>query len=583
MTQSTSLACVTASFPTSFVLRILITAPGGEHPPYRGGVLTRPSRGRRRLPLRAQAILFQVAVLALVLVLATVVSTLVLRRDLEQQFEQRALAVARTVAQQEGLAAQVSGARPSADGPVQRYAERVRRATGALYVVVTDDAGIRFSHPTVALIGKRVSTDPSEALAGREVVAIQRGTLGDSARGKVPLRAGDGHVVGEVSVGIDIADLNARMWQLALLLTLVAAAALAVGAVGAVVLARRLRQTTLGLEPEDMADLLREHEAVLGGVRDGVLAVDDRGRVSVCNAEATRLIGASVALGAPLADSGVPAEVQDLLAVDPAPAGELGVVGERVVLATRLPVRREGRDLGRVLILRDRSDLDELGRELEATRALTDALRAQAHEYTNRLHALSGLLHLGHVEEAQGYLDDLQDGAMLGAGVEDPYLAGLLAAKAAAASESGVLLSVGEPTWVPARLRHPLDAVTVVANLIDNAVRAAADGPRRPASVEVTLVADGADLVVHVVDSGAGVAREEAGRVFASGFTTREDEHGRHGIGLALARQTARRHGGDVELVDAGGDGHGAVFRARMGAVLLREDETAGAGEDTAP
>ena len=552
-------------------------APAGDRSPYRVRVLT---RSPRRLPLRAQAILFQVAVLALVLVLATLVSTMVLRRDLEQQFEQRALGIARTVAQREQLATEVSSTRPSLDGPVQRYAAQVRRATGALYVVVTDDAGIRFSHPTTSLIGQRVSTDPSEALAGREVVAIQRGTLGDSARGKVPLRAADGRVVGEVSVGIDIADLNHRMWQLAGLLALVAAAALALGSLGAVALARRLRQATLGLEPEDMADLLREHEAVLGGVRDGVLAVDDRERVSVCNAEASRLLGAPVSLGVPLADSGVPREVQALLTTPEAPAGAMRVVGERVVLATRLPVRREGRDLGQVLILRDRSDLDELGRELEATRALTDALRAQAHEYTNRLHALSGLLHLGHVEEAQGYLDELQDGAALGAGVEDPYLAGLLAAKAAAASESGVTLTVTDATWVPARLRAPLDAVTVVANLVDNAVRAAADGPARPATVEVTLVADGADLLVHVVDSGAGVPPTEVGRVFASGFTTRAVGAERHGIGLVLARQTARRHAGDVELVDAGGSGHGAVFRARMGGVLLREGQAATPGHE---
>src|SRR6478672_2344749 len=318
VTQRTSLACVTASFHTSGVLRVLLMAPAGDRPPYRVRVLT---RSPRRLPLRAQAILFQVAVLALVLVLATLVSTMVLRRDLEQQFEQRALGVARTVAQRDQLATEVSSTRPSLDGPVQRYAAQVRRATGALYVVVTDDAGIRFSHPTTSLIGQRVSTDPSDALAGREVVAIQRGTLGDSARGKVPLRAADGRVVGEVSVGIDIADLNHRMWQLAGLLALVAAAALALGSVGAVALARRLRQATLGLEPEDMADLLREHEAVLGGVRDGVLAVDDRGRVSVCNAEASRLLGTSVSLGVPLTVSGVPDEVQALLTAQEAPAG----------------------------------------------------------------------------------------------------------------------------------------------------------------------------------------------------------------------------------------------------------------------
>lgn len=508
--------------------------------------------------------LFQVALLTIVLAIGLAVSTLVLRRDLERQFQQRALAIARTVAQDERLASMILSSRPAADGPVQVEAEKVRRATHALYVVVTDDAGIRYSHPNSSLVGQRVSTDPSEALAGRELVAIQRGTLGDSARGKVPLRAGDGRVVGEVSVGISTVELNDRMRELALLLGLIAAAALAVGVLGALTLAHRLRRTTLGLEPEEMADLLREHAAVLGGVRDGVIAIDHVGRVTVCNPEAVRLLGGEVRLGEPLARSGAPSVVEALFAARQAPSGALRVIREQVVLATRLPVQRDGRDLGMVLILRDRSDLDELGRELEATRALTDALRAQAHEYTNRLHALSGMLHLGHVEEAQSYLEELHGSVSRGAGVEDPYLAGLLAAKLAAASEAGVRLTVGDPTWAPGLLRQPLDAVTVVGNLVDNAIRAARDGARRPAWAEVTLVSDAEDLVIHVVDSGDGVMPGRVESVFDSGFTTRDVEPDLHGLGLGLARQTARHHGGDVLLVHPGDDEQGAVFTARM-------------------
>jgi len=521
-------------------------------------------------------VLFQVALLTIVLTIGLAVSTVVLRRDLEDQFEQRALAIARSVAQNERLAGLVVASRPTADGPIQVEAEEVRRATRALYVVVTDDAGIRYSHPNRSLVGKRVSTDPSEALAGRELVAIQRGTLGDSARGKVPLRAASGSVVGEVSVGISTDELNSRMWELGVLLGLISATALAVGVVGAVTLAHRLRRTTLGLEPEEMADLLREHAAVLGGVRDGIIAIDGGGLVTVCNPEATRLLGGQVRLGEPLARSGAPSVVGALFAARQAPTGALRLIREQVVLATRLPVQREGRDLGMVLILRDRSDLDELGRELEATRALTDALRAQAHEYTNRLHALGGMLHLGHVEEAQSYLEELHGNVSHGSGVEDPYLAGLLAAKSAAASEAGVRLTVGDPTWVPGRLRQPLDAVTVVGNLVDNAIRAARDGTRRPAWAEVTLVCDGEDLLVHVVDSGAGVTPGQVESVFASGFTTRDVEPDQHGLGLGLARQTARRHGGDVTLLNPGDHEQGAVFTARMVAVFTSAAEPAG-------
>jgi len=519
-------------------------------------------------------VLLQVAVLTVVLVLTLAVSALVLRHDLEGQFEQRALAIARTVAQDGRMADMVRTSSPTPDGPVQAEAEKVRRATKALYVVVTDGTGIRYSHPNRAQIGQRVSTDPSEALAGRELIAIQRGTLGDSARGKVPLRSPDGSVVGEVSVGISTDDLNASMGELVLLLILITAAALAVGMLGAITLARRLRRSTLGLEPEEMADLLREHAAVLGGVREGVIAIDAASRVTVCNPEAMRLLGGGVRLGLPLARSGAPGVVEALFSADQAPTGALRVIREQVVLATRLPVQREGKNLGMVLILRDRSDLDELGRELEATRALTDALRAQAHEYTNRLHALNGMLHLGHVADAQSYLEELHGSMSHGGGIEDPYLAGLLAAKSAAASEAGVRLTVGDPTWVPGRLRQPLDVVTVVGNLVDNAIRAARDGVRRPAWAEVTLVSDEEDLVIHVVDSGEGVGPGQVESVFTSGFTTRDIEPDQHGLGLGLARQTARRHGGDVILAHSGDVGQGAVFTARMAGVVTSAEPT---------
>ena len=513
--------------------------------------------------------------LSLVVVLCTAAAVVVLRRDLTEQYEQRALAIARSVAQRPGLAVAVTTTRPTPDGTVEQQAEAVRRATGALYVVVTDDRGIRYSHPTRSRIGERVSTSPEEALSGREVVTVERGTLGRSARGKVPLRAADGAVVGEVSVGIDIAAIDEKMWALALALGLIALVPLGLGLLGAVTMGRRLRRSTLGLEPEQMADLVREHEAVLHGVTDGIVAVDTSGRVTVTNPQAIRLLGTVPRRGEVLDSTTVDPAVAELMAQDPAPRGVLRIVADRAVLATRLPVQRDGRDLGEVLILRDRSDLDTLARELEATRALTDALRAQAHEHTNRLHALSGLLHRGDVSEALAYLEELSGTTTWVAGLDDPYLAGVLAAKAAAASESGVALDVAPETFVDGRLTQPLDTITVVANLLDNAVRAAATGHRQPGRVEVTLVSDRTDLVVHVRDTGDGVPVDVAGSVFDHGFTSRGAGASGHGLGLALARHTARATGGDVVLLDPGAPprthddpGHGAVFEARLCGVI---------------
>ena len=532
---------------------------------------------RRRLELVTRTIAITAVLLSAVVVLCTVTAVVVLRRDLTTQYEQRALAIARTVSQDPQFARSVLSSEPRPEGVVQHEAEDVRRTTGALYVVVTDDRGIRYSHPDPARIGERVSTSPEEALAGREVMTVERGTLGDSARGKVPLRDASGTVVGEVSVGIAIDRIDADTRQLATLLGIFALVPLALGLGGALIVGRRLRRSTLGLQPEQMADLLREHEAVLHGVRDGVVGVDNAGRVTVTNPQADRLLGTVPQRGRPLAESDVDPVVVELMTREPAPVGVLRVLGDTAVLATRLVVRREGRDLGQVLILRDRSDLDTLARELEATRALTDALRAQAHEYTNRLHTLGGLLHLGRLDEAEGYLEELAAVRTWVPGLDDPYLAGLLAAKSAAASEAGVRLTIDDSTFVGGTLAHPLDTVTVVGNLLDNAIRAASLGVRRPASVTVTLLSDVSDLLVHVVDSGDGVPPALVETVFDHGYTTRTGDAPDHGIGLSLARHTARQHGGDVVLRDPGSADHGAVFEARLRDALngTTDDEVA--------
>jgi two-component system CitB family sensor kinase len=445
-----------------------------------------------------------------------------------------------------------------------------------LFVVVADDHGIRYSHPDPTRIGEEVSTPP-EALSGREVTSFETGTLGPRAGGKAPVRTADGRVIGQVSVGVAADEVSSRFNVLVGTAAGFTAIATILGIAAAVLSARRLRRQTLGLEPSDLPDLLREHEAVLHGVGEGVLTVDPAGRITICNDAAAHLLGCRPASGCPVSEADLPPGLQRLIADRRELRGALVIAGERTLVVTAAPVRRNGRDLGQVLTLRDRTDFDELINELDVVRALSDAVRAQAHEYTNRLHTLSGLLSLGHQEEAIAYLRQLADDPLAtedgeGGRLRDPYVRGLLAAKTAIASERAVNLRLSDASFLPGRLTAPLDAVTVLGNLLDNAVEAARTGRRRPAWVEISILAEADDLHMVVVDSGDGVSAQAADRLFDQGYTTTHDDGQPHGIGLALARQLARRHGGDLELTRASGADCGAVFVAVMpGVVNARE------------
>ncbi|GAB0106701.1 sensor histidine kinase [Nocardia sp. JMUB6875] len=552
------------------------------------------SLGPRSVRLRTQILLLQIAVVGLTLGLAFGVFAYVSGQRLSDEYGQRALAVARTVASDPEVRAEVSryagiALQPGpalknelAHGDLERVADDARLRTDALFVVITDDAGIRLAHPDRDRLGEMVSTDPTKALGGTEFVIREHGTLGESVRAKVPVFAPNGEsVVGEVSVGISTAAVRDQLLRDLRRAGLLIGGALLAGIAGSVLLARRWHDLTLGLEPSDLADLVREQDAVLHGIGEGVVAVDARWRITVVNDEACRLLDIDPEPGSALDAIGLtPRVLQAFRSADGQPVQ--AAVGDRIVVVTARAVTRDNRPLGAVLSVRDRTDVESLTRQLDAVSTMSTVLRAQRHEFANRLHLLSGLLHTGRPDEATHYLEELLGTGPLGAtlpgleAIRDPYLQAFLAAKSAHARERGVHLRLGPNTWVDANLSAPVDVTTVLGNLLDNAIDAAALGEGETA-VEVELVQEGETLHIAVADSGGGVSAELADSVFTEGVSTKSGGGpGGRGLGLALSRQVARARGGDVRLADPGGVGEkalgGAEFIARMPGVLSEEE-----------
>ncbi len=513
-----------------------------------------------------QLMLLQIAVVVALVVAGFGLVAWLLEHNLEKQYEQRALAVARAVAADPGLGELV---RAEDQPAVQQIAQRQQLSTRALFVVITDDRGIRLSHPDPSLIGRPVSTDPTQALAGKEVVSLDRGTLGLSARGKVPLRDGAQRIVGEVSVGF-----NARDIRTALIALLAAAlpfvlGALLLGAGAAGLLTRLLKRRTFGLEPAELADLVREREAVLYGIGDGVLAVDANHRVTMCNDEAIRLLDRPIEPGTEVSQLDLPTGLLELFD-ERVGHRALMVVGSRVLVANHRPVARDGVGLGSVVTLRDRTDVEQLTSELAAVRSMTGALRAQRHEFANRMHTVLGLLQTGARDDALEYLRSVAqftggDDISASPAVRSATIRSFMAAKTARAAELGVSLTLSEQTWVPHRLIAPVEVITVLGNLVDNALDAAHDSTRRPAAVEVDLLCDGAELMISVANTGDGITPENVETIFVQGISTRGDERG---LGLAIARQTAATVGGSIEVTHCGGGGADTVFVATLPNVL---------------
>jgi two-component system CitB family sensor kinase len=502
---------------------------------------------RRSLSLGVSLLALQVVIVLVTTCAAGLLAAKLQSDRIREAYKDRMLSVAESVARLPSVIDAFGEPRPSE--VIQPLAEVLRKASGVTYVVVTDSNGIRYAHPNPSLIGQRVSTDPTSPLSGQVFVGTETGTLGTSLRAKVPIRSTDGTIIGIASVGILETQLSADLAEdLPELIGWLAAAAL-VGSLGSALVTRMVRRRTFRLEPAEIAQLLETRDAMLHGIREGVVAVDDREHLVLVNDEAMRLLDLREdPTGLPAAAVLERGGLLDLARGDEDVADRLVLAGERVLVANRMTAKSQGRPVGVVLTLRDRTELYDALRELDGQRTVTEVLRTQAHEFSNHLHVIGGLLELDRPADAVRYIERVGGaGSLTSATVDgamaDPALAALLLAKAGTAHERGVLFRF-LPTSVVEQEAGD-DALTVLGNLVDNAVDAVGPG----GTVQVLVRSDPSGVRIVVEDDGPGIEESQRGRIFTLGVTSKQprQNHGR-GIGLALVSRVVARRSGDVSI-----------------------------------
>ncbi|MEU1311372.1 ATP-binding protein [Streptomyces cinnamoneus] len=548
-------------------------------------------RIRRPRSLAGQLFAMQIVLVTLVVAGCAVFTYLTDRRQAEEAARRQVTTATTAVAASPAVRAAVRTADPAA--ALQPYAEQVRRDTGVDFVTIMSPGGIRWTHPDPARIGERFMGHTAPALGGRTFSETYTGTLGPSVRAVAPVQE-NGAVTGLVSAGITVDVISARLSQQVVALLGMAAGALALGGVGTYLLNLRLRRHTHGMNATELSRMHDYHEAALHAVREGLLMLDGRRCVALVNDGGRELLGLrGEVVGRHVAQLGLPASLTDALMAPGPRVDEVHLTAERIVVVNSSPVS-SGERRGTIVTLRDHTELLSLSGELDSVRGFAEALRSQAHEAANRLHAVVSLIELGRAEEAVEFAtaelelaQALTDRVV--AAVGEPVLAALLLGKAAQANEHGVELVLTDdtrlddgllPAGLPAR-----DLVTILGNLIDNAVEAAT-GSRSTARVTVTVRAGGGDdpdgdgpdgdgpgggggdgrgeLLLRVGDSGPGVAPEAVDEVFRRGWSTKSPAaapHGR-GLGLALVQQAARRNGGTVALGRS--PAGGAEFTVRL-------------------
>ena len=521
------------------------------------------------MSLRNQLLLLQALIVCTVVLATGIVAASLSERQVRDAYLDRMIGVAQSVAGLPAIRDAFDDDDPAA--VIQPIAEVIREASNVTYVVVTDARGIRYSHPDVDRIGERVSTDPSVPLSGEMYVGTQTGTLGESWRAKVPVRLDDGTVVGTVSVGILESSLRADFVGGLGGLVIAIVASAVVGIFGAAWVTAIVRRRIYRLEPKEIASLVGSRETMLHGLSEGVVSVDENGVIVLVNDAALELLGLDddTLTGRSAADV-LEAPLVTVLERGEA-GGQLVLAGERILVARSTGSELDGRAVGATLLVRDHTELHQLLREMDGAQSLTNGLRAQAHEFANKLHVISGLLELGLVDEARDFVERTGTGGALRVEGEEvireiPELAALLLVKASHARESGMRVSIVASDPLPAALRSDAaitlrgDLVTVVGNLIDNALEACATGNR----IELSFAVVGGAVRLTVDDDGSGIAPDQYERVFEEGVSSKSvadsatggadagavsaASYRRRGIGLALVRRIVVRSGGHASV-----------------------------------
>jgi two-component system, CitB family, sensor kinase len=518
----------------------------------------------RRVSLAGQLLILQLGIVLVVLVAASAVSIGQAQASFREVQGRRVLSVAERAAATEIVRRNLAD--PLWRDRIAAVVDGYRDASIADYALVAGMDRRVLAATDPSQIGRLLDLHGSNVLQGRawEGVVSEDGVRSVVAHAPVMAR-GSATMVGFVVVGANTPGVwDSLQAAVPNLLTYLGVAS-ALGVAGSLLLARRVKRQTLGLEPRAITRMAEHRDTMLHGIREGVVGLDPRGRVTLVNDEAMRLLDLPAdSVGRTLEDLGVDRRLYEVLTGQTEGRDQLVLLGERVLTLNRMPVASRGRDIGSVTTLRDRTELVSLQRELDVTRTTTDSLRAQAHEFSNQLHTISGLIELEEYHEVVRYVSRLtRSQARLNDQVtsliEDPAVAALLIAKASQAGERGVQLRIAEGTRL-GRVDEPLsaDLTTVVGNLVDNALDAIGHAPDGWVAVEIGQ--ENGHVRVVVRDSGPGVAPELAEEVFEHGFTTKAAADGQRGIGLALIRMVCARRGGQVRVHND----DGAVFTAEL-------------------
>ncbi|MBG9942519.1 ATP-binding protein [Brevibacillus formosus] len=485
---------------------------------------------------------------------------------LEDEIGTRALHTAKTVAQMSEIKQAFDAEDPAKI--INPIVEKIRVDTNAAFITVGNLQSIRYSHPDPEQIGKKMVGGDNEAVfEGESIISETVGSLGPGLRGKTPIYDAEGKVMGVVSVGFLFEDINETIESYRNRIFVIGIVTLLLGVVATLILSQNVKKAIFGLEPEQIGRLYQENQAVLESIREGIVAVNKEGAITLANQTALQMLGQAK-------DKDRIMDKQDelvrslglheVIETGKAEFDRETNVDEHVLVVNRVPIMdKERHVMGAVASFRNRSELFEVTQELSRVKEYAEVLRSQTHEYSNKLHLISGLIQLESYQEAIETISSelnvhVHNTTFILQEVPDPLIGGLLLGKLNQANERKVELKIDPESNfrdIPASIDRS-QLIVILGNLIDNAM----DAVKAPGAIapEITIFLLNMEevLLIEVEDLGPGISEENAERIFELGFSTKQQPN--HGYGLHLVKQAVLHVHGNI--THTGNPAGGTIF-----------------------
>ncbi|MER2090971.1 MAG: sensor histidine kinase [Sporosarcina sp.] len=459
----------------------------------------------------------------------------------ENYMGKQAMTVAKLTAQHPAIIQAFNEEKPSQI--IQPIAETIRRTTGADYVTVASDKGLRYSHPNPENIGKPTATGNDPVLHMHQSVIYRgSGVSGPAIKAKTPVWNDKGEVIGVSSVGFLVNNIEQQVLNYRKRIIQLAIIPLIVGIIGAILIARRLKKLIFGLEPQEISFLFTEKEATLESIRDATITVNIEKEITSMNKRARELFdNQQLAVGSVITDIHLKKYIDNVIKTKESDINKKLLFDQQLYILDTSPIVLEDDVMGIVLTIRNVSEIEQLTEEFSKIKMFSENMRAQNHEFLNKLNTIYGLLTLKEYDRAieivSSEVSERQDIiSFLISSVKDPLIAACLLGKVNRSKELQVRLDIDPESRLDsvsdnAKSNH---FVPIIGNVIENAMEAARAKNGNKGMVNVSFTDLGNEIIFDIEDNGAGIPMAMEDVIFLDGYTTKNG--GNHGIGLAIVK-----------------------------------------------